>query len=178
MIDGKNIVIRAINQNDSSLILNWVNQPEIKYLIGTIYPVSDIEHEKWFQSRLLDKNNKMFGIQTKNNEQLVGIVGLTNLDFINRNCELYIYIGEKDYWGKGLGSEATSLIVKFAFEELCLHRVYLSVFSYNTRAIKAYEKVGFKQEGLMKDSLYKKGKYHDKVLMSIINNEENNTRSY
>jgi len=169
MIVGESVTLRALNVVDSPKILEWVNNPQLRYLTGTIYPVSDIEHETWFKNRVVEKTNKMFGVQDKIDDQLIGIVGLKNIDFINRNAEMYIYIGEESYLGKGLGTEAASLITKFAFDELNLHRIYLMVFSYNHRAIRSYEKVGFIKEGVMKDSVFKSGIYHDKVLMAKIN---------
>ncbi|MFC3748197.1 GNAT family N-acetyltransferase [Paenibacillus sp. GCM10012306] len=174
MIVGELVNLRALNIKDSNQILEWVNNPELKYLIGTTYPVSEIEHEIWFQNKLTDKLNKIFGIQEQSCNVLIGIIGLNNIDFINRNAELYVYIGDEKYWGKRLGSDAIETLVRFAFNELNLHRISLFVFSYNTRAIKAYQKVGFVTEGIMKESLFKSGKYYDKVLMAILNDKQDN----
>lgn len=169
MILGEKVFLKALNYSDSPKLLEWVNDPTLKYLTGTIYPVSDMEHKKWFENRICDATGKMFGIEDKFTGELIGVIGLKSIDFINRNAELYIYIGDKNYWGEGLGTEATKLLISFAFNELNLHRIYLMVFSYNTRAIKSYEKVGFKKEGIMRESIYKAGKYHDKIFMGIIN---------
>jgi len=169
VISGEKVNLRALRKTDSLKILEWVNNPKLKYFTGTIYPVSEIEHEKWFENKLNDKINKMFGIEEQATNEFIGIIGLNNTDLINRSAELYIYIGDENYWGKGLGSDAMKTLVEFAFEELNLHRLSLTVFSYNTRAIKAYKKVGFETEGIMRDSLFRAGKYHDKVLMAILN---------
>ncbi|AVR00352.1 hypothetical protein OBCHQ24_15525 [Oceanobacillus iheyensis] len=171
MIIGELVNIRALDRTDSKTILDWVNNPELKYLTGTVYPISEIEHEKWFENKLMEKVNKAFGIEDKNTRDLIGVIGFTNTDLINRSTELYVYIGDNNYWGKGLGTDAVKSIVKFTFDELNLHRISLVVFSYNTRAIKAYEKVGFIKEGIMRDGVYKAGKYHDKVIMAIIKEE-------
>lgn len=74
-------------------------------------------------------------------------------------------------WGKGIGTDTMSLILEFAFNELNLHRVYLQVFSFNERAIKLYEKIGFIHEGKFRQALYRTGKWHDIVIMSILKNE-------
>ncbi|WP_404429641.1 GNAT family N-acetyltransferase [Sutcliffiella horikoshii] len=169
MIVGEFVNLRALKRTDSQPILDWVNNPELKYLTGTVYPISEVEHEKWFENKLTEKVNKVFGIVEKNNSDLLGVIGFNNTDLINRCTELYVYIGDDRYWGKGLGTDAVKSMVKFAFDELNLHRVSLVVFSYNTRAIKAYEKVGFVKEGIMRNSVYKAGEYHDKVIMAIIN---------
>lgn len=141
----------------------------MKYFTGTIYPVSDVEHELWFHNKLSDKLNRIFAIEEQESCAFVGIIGLNNTDLINRCTELYIYIGDEKYWGRGTGTDAIKTLVSFVFNELNLHRISLSVFSYNKRAISTYEKIGFVTEGIMKESLFKSGKYHDKVIMAIIN---------
>lgn len=171
MIIGENINLRALNNNDKQKILNWVNNPRLRKLTGGVFPISDIEHEKWFESRLIDPINKVFGIENKIDFTTIGIVGLKNVDFINSSSEVYIYIGDEKYWGKGYGTEALHKLVEFGINELNLHRIYLYVFDYNERAISSYEKLGFKIEGILRDSLYKGGKYHNKILMSLLSNE-------
>lgn len=172
LIIGERVTLRALKRDDAQQILEWVNNPKLKYLTGTVYPVSEVEHEKWFENKLNEKVNKIFGIEEHTTTSLIGVIGLNNTDLINRNAELYIYIGDESYWGKGLGTDAARALIKFVFEELNLHRVSLVVFSYNKRAINAYEKVGFVSEGIMRESLFKDGKYHDKILMAIINDKE------
>ncbi|WP_282033712.1 GNAT family N-acetyltransferase [Metabacillus indicus] len=169
MLIGEQITLRALKRDDSDKILEWVNNPKLKFLTGTVFPVSEVEHEKWFENKLNEKTNKIFGIEEHTTKHFIGVVGLNNTDFINRNTELYIYIGDENHWGKGLGTDAVKTLINFVFEELNLHRISLVVFAYNTRAIKAYEKVGFVSEGVMRESLFKNGNYHDKILMAIIN---------
>lgn len=171
LIVGEKVTLRALRRDDSQRVLKWVNNPKLKYLTGTVYPISDVEHEKWFENKLLEKHNKAFGIEEKDSKDLIGIIGLNSTDFINRQAELYVYIGEEKILGKGLGTDAIKALVKFAFDELNLHRISLVVFSYNNRAIRVYEKIGFKTEGILKESLYKAGKYHDKILMAILNDK-------
>ena len=172
LIIGERVTLRALNRDDAQQILEWVNNPKLKYLTGTVYPVSEVEHEKWFENKLNEKINKIFGIEEHTTNSLIGVIGLNNTDLINRNAELYIYIGDESHWGKGLGTDAVRALISFVFDELNLHRVSLVVFSYNKRAISAYEKVGFVSEGVMRDSLFKDGKYHDKILMAIINDKD------
>ncbi|MGL6107378.1 GNAT family N-acetyltransferase [Romboutsia sp.] len=168
MILAKDIKLRALNSEDKVKILSWANDPDIKILTGGIFPVSEIEHQRWFESRVVEPINKTFGIETNENSEIIGIIGLKETDLINRSSELYIYIGNKQYWGKGYGTQAVSRLVEFCFDELNLNRICLYVFDYNERAIASYKKVGFKVEGILRQSLYKKGKYHNKVLMSVL----------
>lgn len=171
MIIGEHINLRALQRQDRNKVLEWVNNPEIKKLIGGIFPISEIEHEKWFESRVLDPINKLFAIELSQNNTIIGIIGLKNVDLINRSSEIYVYIGDKEYWGKGYGTESIKLLVEFCINELNLHRLYLYVFDYNKRAIASYKKVGFKIEGVLRDSLYRYGKYHNSLLMSVLRSD-------
>lgn len=162
------INLRALKKSDSDLILNWMKNDKLRYLIGTTFPITELEHENWFQNRMLEKDNRMFVIELEN-ETAIGIVGFKNLDWINSNSELFIYIGDENYWGKGYGKEALKLLINFAFNSLNLHMLYLEVFSYNENATKMYEKLGFKKDGILRQSKYQDGQYYDKIIMSKIN---------
>ncbi|MDU0439100.1 GNAT family N-acetyltransferase [Staphylococcus haemolyticus] len=162
------INLRALKKSDSNLILNWMKNEKLRYLIGTVYPITELEHENWFQNRMLEKDNRMFVIDL-DNKKPIGIVGFKNLDWVNRNSELFIYIGDEEYWGKGYGTQALELIIKFAFNNLNLHMLYLEAFSYNKKATKTYECLGFKQDGILRQSKFQDGKYYDKIIMSKIN---------
>ncbi len=169
MIIGDLINLRALKRIESKQILEWVNNPSLKYWTGTVFPISEIEHEEWFEKKLNEKVNKLFGIEERKSGNLIGVIGLSNTDLFNKSTELFTYIGDEQYCGKGFGTDAIKTLVRFAFEELNLHRISLVVFSYNTRAIASYKKVGFVTEGVLKESLYKGGKYHDKIIMAILN---------
>ena len=82
---------------------------------------------------------------------------------------MFIYIGNLEYWGKGYGTQALKLLIEFAFNKINLHMLYLEVFSYNKGAIKTYEKLGFKKDGILRQSKFQDGKYYDKIIMSKIN---------
>ncbi|AUJ24140.1 Spermidine N(1)-acetyltransferase [Virgibacillus dokdonensis] len=96
---------------------------------------------------------------------------MINIDQKNRNAECIIDIGEKDYWGRGVGKEALKLLLDYAFLELNFHRVSLRVFSFNERAIQLYRKLGFKQEGVSRQALFQNGNWHDMIHMAILQQE-------
>ena len=95
----------------------------------------------------------------------------TKVDWKNRNAELGIAIWKKDYWGKGYGADAIKTLLKYAFHELNLHKVYLRVYDFNKRAIRCYEKAGFKKEGILREVFWRNGKWHDTILMGILQSE-------
>jgi ribosomal-protein-alanine N-acetyltransferase len=98
----------------------------------------------------------------------IGHLGLTTADESNKRGRFVIGIEDPQYWGKGYGTEVTRLMLRYAFETLELHRVELRVAAYNTRAIRCYEKAGFRHEGVERDSFFVDGRWHDDVLMAIL----------
>jgi len=167
-MDQKLYFLRALDIKDKEYLLKWNRDDEVRNLTGALFPASFLEHERWFESKSLGTQEKMWIIVSTNSNEPIGTVGLKNLDYINSNAELFIYIGEKDHWGKGIGSQVTSEIVDFAFDALNLHKVYLYVFEYNKRAISMYNKIGFSVEGELIESIYRNGKYFNKYIMGKI----------
>ena len=132
--------------------------------------MSRAEEEGWFEAYLKDDSTRIFGIETGDGN-LVGNIGLRDLDWKNRNASLGIVIAESEYWGRGYGSDAVITMLAFAFHEMNLHRVYLSVFDFNERAIRCYEKCGFRHEGRAREVFFRDGRYHDSLLMAILRQE-------
>lgn len=119
---------------------NWLNDPEIKYLTNTP-DFSKEDQQKWFAGL---ENNKTYWVKgIKHNHKIIGVVGLKKIDLTNKTAEYFVYIGEKEYWGKGLSADLFKLIFKVAKDQLNLESLYLNVIPGNTRAVKAYEKAGF-----------------------------------
>jgi RimJ/RimL family protein N-acetyltransferase len=109
--------------------------------------------------------------EERESDTAIGVTSLINIDTKNRNAECIIDIGEKEYWGKGYDSESLKLLLEYAFKELNLHRVSLRVFSFNERAIHIYNKLGFKKEGVLRESLFRNGKWHDIITIGILKRE-------
>jgi RimJ/RimL family protein N-acetyltransferase len=103
--------------------------------------------------------------------RLIGFTTFSALDGDNGSVMFHITIGERDAWGRGLGTEVTELMLGHAFERLGLHRVGLSVFSYNLRAIKAYQKAGFTIEGRLREAILRDGRYWDEIQMGVLAGE-------
>lgn len=118
----------------------------------------------WWSQRMANRPD--FGIVDQTG-RLIGCVRLWRVSRVNRNAKLTIFLGERARWGQGLGTEALRLGLRYAFDDLELERVELDVFSFNQRAIRSYEKVGFHQEGIRRGALYRDGDYHDILVMGI-----------
>jgi RimJ/RimL family protein N-acetyltransferase len=133
----------------------------------------------WSQKKLkefLEKREEQeqafrFMIRTMEDDKLIGQVSLWVNSWTHSEAWLGIVIGDRDYWGKGYGTDAMRLIVQYGFMELNLRRISLALHSYNTRALKSYEKVGFKMEGTMRGEVLREGKRTDSFFMGILREE-------
>ena len=112
-----------------------------------------------------------FAIRLRDEEQILGTVGLDEIEWTNRVASLGIGIGDSENWGKGYGTEATRLLVDYAYNELNLYRLQLTVFEFNARAISLYEKMGFRREGNFREFIERDGKRHDMLLYGLLRSE-------
>lgn len=167
------IYLRALEIKDYPVTSAWRNDPEVTDLLaGNIYPTSPDREKTWIQEVIMnDRVNIRLGVVLKTNDKLIGLVNLVNIQWINRNAEFSILLGDKEEWGKGYGKQATAEMLKFGFLERNLERIYLTVDVEHQKAIKIYEKLGFKKEGLLRRHHFRKGKYRDVFIYSILKEE-------
>jgi diamine N-acetyltransferase len=167
--------LREIDIQDLERINAWRNDPEIIDLLGNnfLYIAESVDRN-WYQQYLLsrDKNIRL-AIIPEDMSSAVGIVNLTGIHSVNRSAEFSIMIGNKEYWNQGLGKQATVQMLQHGFLNLNLHRIYLYVLTRNARAVSMYEKTGFSKEGLLREAVYKNGKFEDMILMSILQRDFN-----
>lgn len=173
MIYGENLRLRAIEREDIPTFLRWFNDPEVRRHLLMHEPMSRAKEERWFEEHLSRKDEFLFAIEVKEGKDWVhiGNLGLHKIDWKNRVATFGIVIGEKAYWNRGYGTEAVRTALRYAFFELGLNRVELETFSFNRRAIRCYEKVGFRHEGTRRQALYRDGRYHDILIMGILKEE-------
>jgi RimJ/RimL family protein N-acetyltransferase len=118
-----------------------------------------------------DAHNLVFGIRTVDDDVLIGTVGFFEIEWSNGVAWLGMGIGRQEYWDRGLGSEALGLALRYAFQEMNLHRVTLTVLAYNPRAIRLYEKVGFRHEGTLREFGERDGQRYDMLLYGLLRRE-------
>jgi len=171
LYQSEKVRLRAIERADLPQCVEWFKDPEVRENLFLDKPMSLAEEEKWYDEHLKRANDLIFAIETLKGKY-IGNVGLHKIDHKNRHAEAGIFIGEKRLWGKGYGTDAMMLILKYAFEDMNLHKVYLTHFGTNERARRSYEKCGFIHEGVLRDHAFKGGKYHDHPIMSVINPAE------
>ena len=168
---GKRVYLRALEKEDLICIQKWSNDPEIRKLTGEVASMGQADADKFLERVYNDNTREWFVIIIKENERLIGEAGLLRMFHAWRTTDISIIIGEKDAWGKGYGTEAILLLLDYAFRRLNFHRVAIGVVGFNEKAIRFWEKIGFKKEGIQRDGYYYKHKYHDFVMMSILEDE-------
>jgi [ribosomal protein S5]-alanine N-acetyltransferase len=172
-LQGEKIYLRAISTDDvTEEYLSWINDEETtRGLASGVFPSGIEDLRKFVEGAIQNKNVVMFAICDIQNDLHIGNIKLDNFDWVSRTCELGLLIGNKNYWGKGIGSEVCKLTLQYAFTDLNIRKVSLAVYANNPAAIRLYEKLGFVQEGNLRQHIFEGGNYFDKLYMGIFQEE-------
>jgi RimJ/RimL family protein N-acetyltransferase len=170
--EGKTVRLRPLSMDDLDNVMKWVNDPDVtRTLMTGRYPMTRETEREWLEAHVKISTTEVhYALETLAGEYLGG-VNLFRIWPVERHAELGIVIGNKAQWGKGYAKEAMQLMLRYGFEQLNLHVIYLHVYADHPRAIRLYEYVGFKHEGRLRDRVYREGKYHDFLAMSILRAE-------
>jgi RimJ/RimL family protein N-acetyltransferase len=171
MIKGEKITLCGVLKSDSKQLFGWINDPTIVRFSSPFSPVHETNHDSWLASVLADTTRIVFTIRDVTAFRLMGLLQLINIHPIHRSAELIIRIGEETDRSRGAGSEAVRLAVDFAFRDLNLQRVWLTVFADNVPAIRAYEKAGMKNEGVLRRAYFVDGRWRDANIMARLSDE-------
>lgn len=167
-IDGARLRLRALSRGDAPALASFASEPRVRSTALLPGPVS-VEQEEDFVLRVRASTvDAVFGIELRDGPRLVGVAGLHGIDRTSRAAQFGIFLGVPSLWNRGYGTEATRLTLRHAFERLQLHRVWLHVFADNPGGIRCYEKVGFAREGLLREAVFHEGRYHDLVVMALL----------
>ncbi|MCX6723040.1 MAG: GNAT family protein [Candidatus Staskawiczbacteria bacterium] len=170
---GQKIYLRTIDENDlNEEYQSWLNDEEVCHFNSHHrFPNYKENMLDYYSNIIKTKNNIILAVIDKKNEKHIGNIALQEINYIDRSAELAIIIGNKDYWGKGIGEEAGQLIVTHGFKTMNLHRIYCGTSKENIGMQKLASKLGFKQEGISRDALFKNGHFQDVVNYSLLENE-------
>jgi RimJ/RimL family protein N-acetyltransferase len=168
-LEGELVVLRRHVPANLKAFQRWYADPAVvrltRYQDG---PMRPDEIERFFAARALGTDSLAMAIHVRGNDRLIGTCALSQLDADNGSALFHITIGEKDAWGHGYGTEATRLMIDHAFGVLGLHRIALSVFAFNERAVRSYQSVGFVIEGRAREAIWRDGQWWDEISMSIL----------
>jgi RimJ/RimL family protein N-acetyltransferase len=173
LLRGTQLQLAALTQQDLTYIAHWQQNTTFLRFFDALpaHPKGADALGKWLEDRHKDKNAFLFAIRLLDDEALIGYAELDGILWPHQVGWLSIAIGDPAHWGRGYGTEAMRLLLDFAFDELNLHRVQLTVFGYNTRAINLYEKLGFQREGTFREFLQRDGTRHDMYLYGLLRSE-------
>lgn len=172
MIEGTKINMRAIEDEDAVLFYRWFNDPEVTYFGGAdAFPAFSLAQERAYVQHVPDDKDARHYTITLKDGTPIGNCALRGIDWVSQSSEVSITIGEKAYWGQGYGGEAIELLLQIAFDGLNLHKVWLGCFDFNERGLRAYRRVGLREDGRQRDFRFVNGHYRDLVLMSILEDE-------
>ncbi|MCF6296423.1 MAG: GNAT family N-acetyltransferase [Flavobacteriaceae bacterium] len=169
MIKGEKVVLRPLKKEDWKKSLIWRNDLELTSLVMShAFPITENLEIEWYDNLLREKSNeKIYFAIDELNGNFIGIVYLTEINWIHGTCKFHILIGEKVDQGKGYGKEVLSLIQKYVFDILNLRKIILEVIETNTRAINLYKNFGFRVEGTLEKQFYFNKVFHSVLIMSL-----------
>ena len=151
MMRGETVSLCPLERRHLESTRAWANDPELMRLMDRTRPVSDLEHEQWFEHLRKQDDRAFFAIETIVAARHVGNIWLWNIERRHRKAELRIVIGDAAHQDRGIGTESISLLCQYAFSSLNLHKVYAYVLAINPRALRAFEKAGFILEGTLRE---------------------------
>ena len=167
-ITGEKIYLRPIELEDAEFISQGENDERVRDALFLAFPANPSQLRARIESYINDPNQLVFMIVTKENDVTVGQTAFFRIDYVSRAAVFYLAILDTKFWGGGFGGEATKLMVDYAFQTLNLNRIQLHVNADNTPAIKIYQRVGFKKEGVLRQAMFKNNRYFDFWVMGIL----------
>jgi len=172
MFEGKSVSLRALEKEDLEILKEWRNSKHVRKSTREYKLLNMINQKNWFESihQLNPPREIMFGILNKR-KKLIGVTGLTYIDWKNRNSEISIYFSIKNWQTKSEAKEVINLILEYGFEELNLHRLYVEIFSLMKENIKLFSNLKFIKEGELREKIWRKNKWWNTIIFSKLSSE-------
>lgn len=167
---GDEIYLRCIERTDlDGSYFQWLNDQDVtRWMQQGLFPNSEEAMNAHYDAVIKNGTGMILAIILKDGERHIGNIGLSALNHFFRSAEIGILIGEKDCWGKGYASDAIGLLARHCFRKLNLNRLAAGAVSENIGSIRAFEKAGFKWEGVARQAYFCEGSYHDCVNMGML----------
>ncbi len=163
------IYLRPMTYDDTEDIVRWRNSDSVRKRFIYQGFFTKESHENWIRTMVETGKVVQMMICENATDRAVGSVYVRDIDRTHHKAEYGIFIGEESARGKGYGTAAAKLMLRYCFKELLLHRVFLRVYAENSRAIRSYEKAGFEKEAYLRDDVCIDGEYKDIILMGVVN---------
>jgi UDP-4-amino-4,6-dideoxy-N-acetyl-beta-L-altrosamine N-acetyltransferase len=170
MLKTKRLYLRPMLEEDAQFIVEMRNNSKILNSLFSYKMITVQEHLKWYKNNLNNDNRIDLMIGEKDDNKLIGTVNLVDIDYKNQKAEFGIIIAES-FWNKGYAYESSQRFIDHSFNHFNLNKIYLEVLKENNAAINLYEKLGFKKEGILKEDIFKNGKFKDVLIMSLFRDD-------
>lgn len=172
-LTGKKVYLRSLEEDDLKLRPKWFNDPEINRTLLMDYPISLATTLAWFRQIIPEQHRSRIDLSIceKVTDRVIGMTGLLHIDRRHVHAQLYLTIGEKEYWGQHISGEVIPMVLRYAFQDLNLNKVYLWTIVANEHARAVYERNGFVQEAFMKQHFYCRGGLQDIFQHRILKEE-------
>ncbi len=170
-LKSERVFLRPVEPEDFAFLHRWFNDDAVtQYLFYGQTPKNLEETKKMFEEQVL-AGDLLFVVAHRETGDPIGLTGLHEIHASSRSASFRIFIGEEEYRGKGFGTEITELMTYYGFDRLNLHRISLGYTAANEAAGRVYEKAGYVQEGVLRDSIYRNSRYYDSISMAILRND-------
>jgi diamine N-acetyltransferase len=170
-LSGERTYLRPIEPDDVALFYRWVNDPETRGLIGETRPSTYADTLAFYEKIQKEADRVWLAVVLRETGQVIGETGLLRMCPAWRTTDWSLIIGEKSARGRGYGTEAARLMLDYAFGTQNFHRVAIGVVGFNSGALRFYERLGFQREGVQRQGYYFDHRYHDFVMMSLLEDE-------
>ena len=168
-LSGEQIYFKPFSRADIPIWHSWFNSQELtEHMNKGAFPNTEEAQEEFFQRLSKSKTDVQLAIALKTDDSLVGIVGIHSINWLHHRGDVSIFVADTKHWGKGIATEAISLIVRHAFTKLNLRRLTSGMSSLNTGSRKSFEKNGFIIEGTLREHFFYKGSYVDELMMGLL----------
>lgn len=173
LFQGPRVRLTAARAGDAAIVARWHEDAWFLRLMDarTARPQSEQQIQAWIDETEKSNHDFLLAVRLVETDELIGWIELNGILWNNGTTMLGIAVGDPARWDQGYGREAMELTLRYAFDELNLHRVGLTVFSYNLRAIALYEKLGFTYEGAQREFLHRGGQRHDMLTYGLLRRE-------
>jgi len=172
MLKGKSVILRALEKEDLSTLRDWRNSSHVRKSTREFKLLNMINQKNWFESihQFNPPREIMFGILNKR-KKLIGVTGLTYIDWKNRHSEISIYLSTKGWQSKPETKEIINLIMEYGFEELNLHRLYVEIYELMKENIRLFTQMKFVKEGQLRQKIWRQNKWWDTIIYSKLAKE-------
>ena len=174
MLKGSLISLSAVEKKDLKQLKKWRNNPNLRKFFREHRELNMFQQKTWFQEKVIkDNNTLMFAIRQNKNQALIGCCGLVNINWIHRHADLSLYIGYDELYVDNIGfcEESCRLLLSYGFKELGLNKVWTEIYEFDKKKDDLYQKIGFVQDGILRQNYFFKNKWWDSKILSILQNE-------